>query len=76
VVRDHVDGEPGKTVMHTSFLSVGLFPEGFLRGFADALRVRVDGLRARYGRSGTATAAADEGEPASTALGLRADLGS
>lgn len=53
VVRDRFDGKPGKTPVHASFLPVGLFPKRVARAFAVPLRAHVDGLRWRYGASGT-----------------------
>lgn len=52
VVRGRFDGEVGETLVHTSFLPVGLFSEGSGRALARALGAKVEGLRARYGGSG------------------------
>lgn len=51
VVRDRFDGEGGMTLVHTSFLPVGLFTQGHGRALARAVRAKVAGLRTRYGGS-------------------------
>lgn len=52
VIRCRFDGEPGTTLLHTSFLPVGLCTEGHGRALARAIGAKIAGLRSRYGGSG------------------------
>lgn len=72
VVRGRFDGEPGETLLHTSFLPVGLLSEAHGRPFAEALRAKVDGLRSRYGGSGSGSLVEPPWVRASTPHGRRA----